>query len=163
MIIIFSVVPDGCTLFLSPPTYYHFLHQHCHHQRLQNVLLCVSHCTNFPWPIYGCHWVISINIIMLIIHSHDVHFHHNVSTIQKMRSHVSSFFDYFDYKLLPYHSDIVKVIVIVKTQDVHFHQNVSTIHSALHWLLCHLWEPCRHSAILLIIIVILIVIFIELR
>ena len=76
-----------------------------------------------------------------------------------MKSHVSSFFDYFNYNLLPYHSDIVKVIVIVKTEDVHFHQIVSTIHSALHWLLCHLWEPCRHSAILLIIIVILIVIY----
>ena len=42
---------------------------------------------------------------------------------------------------------------------MHCHQNVGTIHSALHWLLCHLWEPCRHSAILLIIIVILIVIY----
>ena len=78
---------------------------------------------------------------------------------------MSAFFYSFESLLndrLPYHSythSQSQVIVIVKTQDVHFHQNVSTIHSALHWLLCHLWEPCRHSAILLIIIVILIVIY----
>ena len=44
-------IPDYFTLSCPPPTYCHFLHQHRHHQRLQNVLLSVSHCTYFPWRI----------------------------------------------------------------------------------------------------------------